>query len=160
MKNLIYTVLTLSAVCLFSISAKAQVQTYTVVNNTDMVISSVSISPDNQNKWGTGLNMTGNIPVGKSFEFTQSFDNSNCVHDIRFIGSDGMTGDYYYIQDVNLCSTTTISLVKTDNNTKGSDFKNSDDTDTDKDRKTDKDGLEDKIQHDKEQMEKDPIDKK
>lgn len=159
MKKLIFTIFVFSALFICNTGLNAQVQTYTVINNTDMVISGVSLAPSGTNQWGESLAMSGNIAVGKSFEFSQSFDSKNCNHDIRFMGSDGMNGKYYYMQNLNLCTTTTISLTKNEMDIQGTDIIRSDDNglDTEKDRKMEKDGQDDKVQTDKEKLEKDPM---
>jgi hypothetical protein len=107
MRKFIFPAAVLIALCLFNITANSQVQTYTVTNSSGMVITGVSISPNDANTYGLNLNTTGNILMDKSFDFSQAVDKNNCLYDIRYTGADG---NYYYLQDVNLCTSTAITL--------------------------------------------------
>lgn len=109
MKKFIFPAVVLAALCLFSVSAGAQTQTYTVTNSSGMVITGVSISPNDANLYGLDLNTTGSLALDKSFEFTRPVDKSSCVYDVRYMGEDGK---YYYVQDVDLCNSTTLTLPK------------------------------------------------
>jgi hypothetical protein len=132
MKKLIFPAVVLIALCFFNTAANAQLtQTYVVTNNSGMVVTGVSLSPNDANNWGLNLNASGNILMDKTFEFKQAVDKNNCVYDIRYTGEDGK---YYYVQDVNLCTTTNIVLTKPDT-------KNENKTD---DNKTNNDKLEKK----------------
>ncbi|HRE10714.1 MAG TPA: hypothetical protein PK605_14900 [Ignavibacteria bacterium] len=108
MKTFIFAASVLFALCLFTTTSSAQVTTYSVTNNSGMVITGVSISPNDANNWGTNLNTTGNVAIDRSFEFTQPLDQTNCVYDVRYQAEDGT---YYYVQDVDLCTGTTITLT-------------------------------------------------
>jgi hypothetical protein len=108
MKNLIFAASVLFALCLFTTASNAQVNTYSVTNSSGMIITGVSISPNDANTWGTNLNTTGNVAIDRSFEFTQPLDKANCIYDVRYQAEDGT---YYYVQDVDLCAGTTITLT-------------------------------------------------
>ena len=108
MKKFIFLASALFAMCLFTTATSAQVNTYSVTNSSGMVITGVSISPNDANKWGTNLNTTGNVAIDRSFEFTQPLDNTNCVYDVRYQAEDGT---YYYVQDVDMCAGTSITLT-------------------------------------------------
>ena len=108
MKKQIIAAFALLALCLFTNFSNAQSTTYSVTNSSGLVITGVSISPNDANTWGSNLNTTGNIAVDKSFEFTQPLDRANCVYDVRYQAEDGT---YYYVQDVNLCTSTAITLT-------------------------------------------------
>lgn len=108
MKKHILAAFALLALCIFTNISSAQSTTYSITNSSGMVITGVSISPNDANTWGTNLNTTGNVAVDRSFEFTQPLDRANCIYDVRYQGEDGT---YYYLQDVDLCTTTTITLT-------------------------------------------------
>lgn len=107
MKKLIFAASVLIALCLFTEVSISQITTYSVTNSSGMIITGVSISPNDANTWGLNLNTAGSIDVNKSFEFTQTTDKTNCIYDIRYQGEDGK---YYYIQDVDLCNSDKITL--------------------------------------------------
>lgn len=107
MNKFIFAASVLIALCLFTAASNAQITTYSVTNSSGMVVTGVSISPNDANTWGLNLNTTGSVAVDKSFEFTQPVDKTNCIYDIRYQGEDGK---YYYVQDVDLCKSTTITL--------------------------------------------------
>jgi hypothetical protein len=107
MNKFIFAASVLFALCLFTASSNAQMTTYSVTNSSGMIVTGVSLSPNDANTWGLNLNTTGNIAVDKSFEFTQSVDSKNCIYDIRYMGEDGK---YYYVQNVDLCNSKTIIL--------------------------------------------------
>lgn len=107
MKRLIFAATTLLALCLFTEVSNSQITTYSVTNSSGMIVTGVSLSPNDANNWGLNLNTAGNIDVDKSFEFTQTTDKAFCIYDIRYQAEDGK---YYYIQDVDLCNSKTITL--------------------------------------------------
>ncbi len=107
MKQLIFTAVAFLTLCIFNSSVYTQASLYKVTNSSGMVVTGVRISPNDANTWGFNLNVTGNVAVNKSFEFTQKVDSANCIYDIRYRSEDGK---YYYIQDVDLCNTKTIIL--------------------------------------------------
>lgn len=108
MNKLILSAAVIFSLCLFSSSVLSQTtQTYTVLNSSGMTITGVSLSPNDANTWGLDLNTTGNVMMDKSFEFTQPLDRTNCVYDVRYMDE---SGRYYYVQDVDLCSSTSITL--------------------------------------------------
>lgn len=107
MKQIIFAATVLFALCLFSTSSFSQITTYTVTNNTGMVLTGVSLSPNDLNTWGTALNTTGNVALNGTFSFNQLADRNNCTYDLRYQAEDGT---YYYVQDVDLCNSTTITL--------------------------------------------------
>ncbi len=115
MKTIIFPAAALIALCLFSTAALSQSQTFTVTNNSGMIVTGVSISPNDAENWGLSLNTVGSVQDNQSFQFTHSLDKSNCVYDLRFTGEDGAM---YYVQDVNLCTTSTITLKKPDTDMK------------------------------------------
>lgn len=107
MKLLIFTAVAILTFCINSSYSISPAEKYKVTNKSGMVVTGVRISPNDANNWGFNLNVTGNVPAGMSFDFTQKVDNANCIYDIRYKCEDGK---YYYIQDVDLCSSKTIIL--------------------------------------------------
>lgn len=111
MNKFIFPAIMLAALLTVSSATMAQSQTYTITNGSNMVVTGFSISPNDANKWSDNLNTTGNITSNGSFQFTQPVDRSNCLYDIRYMTEDGT---YYYIQDVDMCTSTTLSLTAAD----------------------------------------------
>ncbi|NOS86074.1 MAG: hypothetical protein HOP31_13105 [Ignavibacteria bacterium] len=107
MNKFIFGAAALFVLCLFTVSSNAQITTYSVTNSSGMVVTGVSLSPNDANTWGLSLNAAGSVAVDKSFEFTQPVDKTSCIYDIRYTGEDGK---YYYVQDVDLCNSKTIIL--------------------------------------------------
>jgi hypothetical protein len=112
LKKIIFPAIVLAALCLFNAGITAQTQTYTVTNSSGMVITGLSLSPNDLNTWGENMNTTGgSIAADKSFQFTRPVDRSNCIYDVRYQVEDGT---YYYVQNVDLCTSTNVMLSKTD----------------------------------------------
>jgi len=107
MNKFIFAASVLIALCLFTTASNAQVTTYSVTNSSGMVVTGVSLSPNDANTWGLDLNVGGNVAADKSFEFSQPVDKTNCIYDVRYKGEDGK---YYYVQDVDLCASKIITL--------------------------------------------------
>lgn len=107
MKQLIFAAVAFLTLCIFSSSANSQTNVYKVTNSSGMIVTGVRISPNDAHTWGFNLNITGNVGVNQSFEFTQKVDSANCIYDIRYRGEDDK---YYYVQDVDLCNSKTIIL--------------------------------------------------
>jgi len=97
---------------LFSLTGKssAQSQDFSITNNSGMILIDVFISPNDANDWGNDVIPKDLILDGETFNFTfTGVDPTKCVWDIMFTAEDGIK---YYMQDVDLCSTTTITLYK------------------------------------------------
>lgn len=93
---------------LVSNSTNAQgAQDFTMTNNTGMILIDVFISPDNANDWGSDVIPKDMILDGETFVFKFSVDEQHCVWDIMFTADNGTK---YYMQNVNLCSTTNLTL--------------------------------------------------
>lgn len=107
MNKLIFAAAVLTVLCLFNSVSYSQVTTYSVTNSSGMVITGVSISPNDANTWGLNLNTTGSVAVDRSFDFMHTVDKTNCIYDIRYQGEDG---NYYFVENVDLCNTKTIIL--------------------------------------------------
>jgi hypothetical protein len=111
MNKFIFPAIVLAALLAINAGTMAQNQTYTITNGSNMVVTGFSISPNDANKWSDNLNTTGNITANSSFQFTQPVDRANCLYDIRYMTEDGT---YYYIQDVDMCTSTSLSLTAAD----------------------------------------------
>lgn len=87
----------------------AQVQVFSVTNNTGMAITSLSISPAGANTWSSNLFSKDKINNNENFEFKQTVQNGgSCSFDLKFVCEDGKE----YIQNnVNLCSGNSLSLM-------------------------------------------------
>ena len=107
MKQLIFTAVAFLTLCIFNSASYSQAQVYKVTNNSGMILTGVRVSPNDANNWGFNLNISGNVGINQSFEFTQKIDTANCIYDIRYRGEDDK---YYYVQDVDLCNSKTIIL--------------------------------------------------
>jgi hypothetical protein len=105
-----FIILALFTGMIFSVSANAQsMQDFSMTNNTGMILIDVYISPDNQDSWGSDVIPKDLILDGETFNFTFGVDESHCVWDIMFTAEDG---NKYYMQDVNLCNTVSITLTR------------------------------------------------
>ena len=81
-----------------------------MTNNTGMILIDVFISPNDANDWGSDLIPKDLILDGETFNFTfTGVDPNKCVWDIMFTAENGTK---YYMQDVDLCSTTAITLYQ------------------------------------------------
>lgn len=98
--------------CMLALSkdVNSQSQNFSMTNNTGMIIIDVFISPNDENNWGSDVIPKDMILDGETFDFTfTGVDPSKCVWDILFTAQDG---NKYYMQDVDLCATTSITLYK------------------------------------------------
>lgn len=82
----------------------------TVKNNSGLIITSVSITQSGGSDWTSVSGSKKAIADNGSFIFMIELDSSACSYDIRFTANDGNT---YFMDNVNLCSSTNISLSKT-----------------------------------------------
>ena len=82
----------------------------TVKNNTGLIATSVSITQSGGADWTSISGSKKAITDNGSFMFMIELDSSACSYDIRFTANDGNT---YFMDNINLCSSTNISLSKT-----------------------------------------------
>ena len=108
MNKFIFPAIMLAALLTISSATMAQNQTYTITNASSMTVTGFSISPSGANTWSDNLNTTGNIAMNNSFQYNHPVDRSNCLHDVRYMTEDGT---YYYIQNVDMCTSTSLSLT-------------------------------------------------
>lgn len=110
MKSLILAFAVVLCFCAFNKSANAQSQNFSMTNNTGMILVDVFISPDDQNDWGSDIIPKDMILDGETFDFTfTGVDPEKCIWDIMFTADDG---NKYYMQNVDLCNTVSITLSK------------------------------------------------
>ena len=111
MKKALIFASVLAGLFLFNGISEAQSnQDFSITNNTGMILVDVFISPDDQNSWGNDVIPKDMILDGETFNFTfTGVSPDKCVWDIKFTAD---TGTEYYMQNVDLCSLTGITLSK------------------------------------------------
>jgi hypothetical protein len=100
----------LLAILLLLNTANAQdKKTFTVTNQSGYTLTAVSFSPHDANNWGQNLVAKNKTVLNtESIEFKQIMDPANCMYDIKFTSDEG---NDYYMKNVNLCKSTTLTLV-------------------------------------------------
>jgi len=110
LKKLIFSIALLLSLCAVNNFVQAQAQDFSMTNNTGMTLIDVFISPNDENNWGSDVIPKDMILDSETFNFTfTGVSDTKCVWDIMFTADNGVQ---YYMQDVNLCSITSITLVK------------------------------------------------
>lgn len=110
MKKALFIFIVLMGLALFSQSANAQNQNFSITNNTGMILIDVFISPSASDNWGSDVIPKDMILDGETFDFTfTGVDPDHCSWDILFTADDGVK---YYMRGVDLCSITSITLSK------------------------------------------------
>jgi hypothetical protein len=110
MKKLLMAFVIVMAFLALSKDINAQSQNFSMTNNTDLILIDVFISPNDENNWGSDVIPKDMILPGETFDFSfTGVDPSKCVWDIMFTADDGVK---YYMQDVDLCNLTSITLSK------------------------------------------------
>jgi len=90
-------------------NTNAQNQNFSMTNNTGMILVDVFISPDDANNWGSDVIPKDMILDGETFNFTfTDVAADKCIWDIMFTADNGTK---YYMQNVDLCNTVTITLT-------------------------------------------------
>lgn len=93
-------------------TTKGANQNFSVVNNTGMTLTAVYISPAESDNWGDDVIPTDMVGDGEKFDFTfTGVSPDQCSWDIQFTGEDGVD---YYLREVDLCRTSTITLSRTE----------------------------------------------
>jgi hypothetical protein len=109
-KNLILVIAVILCFTAINKSVNAQSQDFSMTNNTGMILIDVFISPNDENNWGSDVIPKDLILDGETFNFTfTGVAADKCVWDIMFTAEDGVK---YYMQNVDLCSITSITLSK------------------------------------------------
>jgi hypothetical protein len=111
MKKLIFPAAMLAVLCLFAANTNAQLQTYTIINSSGAVVTSVTITPTGSEMWGTDLNTAGSVSSDQSFTFERLVDKASCTYDVRYMLEDG---SYYYVRNLDLCTSYNITLPAPD----------------------------------------------
>jgi hypothetical protein len=83
-------------------------QNFTITNNTGHVLTTLNVSASNDNAWGPDILGRDVLANGESAEITFPRAETACMWDIRATYDDGGTSDN---RGVNLCETTTVSMV-------------------------------------------------
>lgn len=83
-------------------------QNFTLTNNTGHVLTTLNVSASNDNAWGPDILGRDVLANGESAEITFPRAETACMWDIRATYDDGGTSDN---RGVNLCETTTVSMV-------------------------------------------------
>lgn len=110
MKSIILAIAVVLCLCAVNKSVNAQNQNFSINNSTGMTLIDVFISPNDENNWGSDVIPKDMILTGETFDFTfTGVDPNKCVWDIMFTADDGVK---YYMQDVDLCNTVSITLSK------------------------------------------------
>lgn len=110
MKRLLKAASILTCLVLISSSAYSQLsQTYTLVNKSGMVITSVSYSPASQNVWSDNISTVDKLKNKEGFQYGFDVDPKNCTYDIKFKCDDGKE---YIMKNVNLCTPGIITLTR------------------------------------------------
>lgn len=115
----IFTVLII-AVSLNS-SAYAQADEFTVINNSGMAVTSVSVSPAGQNEWGPNIIHHLILRNDESVDISRYNDENNetiefvrlglaggCIKDVKYTTEDGKI---YLLLNVNMCRSSNITLL-------------------------------------------------
>jgi hypothetical protein len=91
-------------------SSKAQSnQDFSITNSTGMISIDVFISPDDANDWGSDVIPKDMILDGETFNFSfTGVAPDKCTWDIMFTAENGVK---YYMQNVDLCNTVSITLT-------------------------------------------------
>ncbi len=84
--------------------ALAGMQDFTAVNDTDLVIVELYVSPDDSNSWGRDRLGSNDLESGDQFVVEFNNDSSQCLWDIKAIYENGS----YDETQKNLCEISTI----------------------------------------------------
>ena len=110
MKRLLSLALLLISFLILSSSANSQLsKTYTVVNKTGMVITSVFVAPTGSGSWGDNISTLDKLSNKEGFQYAFDVDQKNCAYDIKFKGEDGKE---YTLKNINLCNNAVVTLTK------------------------------------------------
>ena len=110
MRKALFIFLAAAGFFILSHDVKAQNQNFSMTNNTGMILVDVFISPSSAASWGPDVIPKDMILTGETFDFTfTGVDPEHCSWDIMFTADDGVK---YYMNGVDLCSITSITLSK------------------------------------------------
>ena len=83
-------------------------QNFTLVNNTGHVVTTLNVSPSNEDHWGPDILGRDVLANGESASITFPRAETQCQWDIKATYDDGDTTD---ARGVNLCELTTVTLT-------------------------------------------------
>lgn len=83
-------------------------QNFTINNNTGHVLTTLNVSPSNEDQWGPDILGRDVLANGESAEITFARGETQCQWDIRATYDDGGTTD---ARGVNLCEVATVDLT-------------------------------------------------
>jgi hypothetical protein len=108
MKQIIFAAVVLMGLSIFCTKLNAQTTKYILTNSSGQTVTAVYVEPAGTTTWTSNV-YTVKDPLlnNATYEFTRTVDPSNCVYDIKY--SD-VNGNEYYSRNVNLRTTTAISL--------------------------------------------------
>lgn len=111
MKKALFIAFAAMGFFILSQNVKAQSnQDFSMTNNTGMILVDVFISPSSAANWGPDVIPKDMILDGETFNFHfTGVDPEHCSWDIMFTADDGVK---YYMNGVDLCSLTSITLSK------------------------------------------------
>jgi hypothetical protein len=83
-------------------------QNFTITNNTGHVLTTLNVSPSNENSWGEDILGRDVLANGENAEISFERGETQCQWDIRATYDDGGTTD---ARGVNLCEVATVNLT-------------------------------------------------
>lgn len=83
-------------------------QNFSLVNNTGHVVTTLNVSPSNEDSWGPDILGRDVLANGETAQITFPRGETQCQWDIRATYDDGDTTD---ARGVNLCELTTVTLT-------------------------------------------------
>ena len=83
-------------------------QNFTINNNTGHVLTTLNVSPSNEDEWGPDILGRDVLASGESAEISFARGETQCQWDIRATYDDGGTTD---ARGVNLCEVATVDLT-------------------------------------------------
>ena len=90
-----------------AVGGQAQ-QNFTINNNTGHVLTTLNVSPSNEDQWGPDILGRDVLANGESAEISFARGETQCQWDIRATYDDGGTTD---ARGVNLCEVATVELT-------------------------------------------------
>jgi hypothetical protein len=87
--------------------AVADERDFQFINNSNVTIIELYVSPSGESDWGDDILGSGTLePGGSGTVHFNRFSAGNCLYDIRVVAEDGSSSELY---QVDLCSTDTVT---------------------------------------------------
>jgi len=83
-------------------------QNFTITNNTGHTVTTLNVSPTNENSWGPDILGRDVLANGESAQITFERGETQCAWDIKATYDDGGTTD---MRNVDLCTVATVTLT-------------------------------------------------